>query len=92
MHLQVGVLVEDLRLPSQASRPNDGAGWELSKALGNRADEYISDVLTGQIAGQDGAGWQVGGHILQGLEAWSCMHGRLTCQVLLAGSWHWHCS
>ena len=70
----MGVLVKDLSLPSQAGGPNDGAGGKLSEALGDGANEHITDILTGQVARQDGASGQVSGNILQGFEpSRSCM-------------------
>ena len=64
-HLEVGVFVEDLGLSPEAGASNKRPCWQVSQAAGNGRNERVPHILTRQIAGQDCAGRQVGGHILQ---------------------------
>ena len=73
-HSEVGVLVEDLRLPPQAGAAHKGALGQVRQAGRRRRDEGIPHILPRQIAWQYCSLRQVCGHILQGrqpFEHWS---------------------
>lgn len=51
-------------MPAQAGAAHNCPLGQLRQVLGGGGDECVSNILARQIAGQNGAGWQISGDVL----------------------------
>lgn len=68
-HLEGGVDCQQLRLPPQRGGPYHGAVGQVLDGLVLLADEHVVGLLADEVAGQDGAVGQPGGHVLHRVHA-----------------------
>ena len=73
--LQLGELVQELRLAAQRRGANQRAVGELGQVVVLDGDERVTHVLAGEHAGQEGALGKVRGHVLHGV------HGEVDATV-----------